>query len=186
LTKFLLGLPDKVVARLAYAIERDRAAGGTGLPHDEILKALLPRLRRIYEIRVREKQSLQRVLETLPRDLCAALPVRPMGGFGAFDGPLDLSDPPSERNFRRAEGLAKVFSGLAGPASRFGLDRRFRLSKAEIASSVGTLQRGLIREIRAARAGDYAESYRRPAMALCSFVLGLRAMEDLRRAKPLN
>src|SRR6185312_4535295 len=45
LTGFLGTLPGSVAARLAKAVEVDRLIGGTDLPHDEILRALRPRLR---------------------------------------------------------------------------------------------------------------------------------------------
>jgi len=45
LTTFLGSLPENVSLRLAKAVEVDRLAGGTGLPHDIILEALRPALR---------------------------------------------------------------------------------------------------------------------------------------------
>lgn len=45
LEAFLSGLPSKHAVTLADAIERDRLAGGRGLPHDLILNALRPVLR---------------------------------------------------------------------------------------------------------------------------------------------
>lgn len=44
LTDFLGQVPDEIAARLARAIEIDRLVGNTGLPHDDILKALRPQL----------------------------------------------------------------------------------------------------------------------------------------------
>jgi hypothetical protein len=44
LTHFLGQVPEDVAARLAKAIEVDRLIGNTGLPHDEILDALRPKL----------------------------------------------------------------------------------------------------------------------------------------------
>jgi hypothetical protein len=49
LSGFLGQLPQHVAARLAKAIEVDRLIGGTGLPHEEILQALRPQLRRAPE-----------------------------------------------------------------------------------------------------------------------------------------
>jgi hypothetical protein len=46
LTAFLGGLPERVALRLAKAVEVDRLAGGTALPHDLILEALRPVLRK--------------------------------------------------------------------------------------------------------------------------------------------
>jgi hypothetical protein len=45
LQSLLGGLPPKAAMRLARAIEVDRLAGGTILPHDMILNALRPTLR---------------------------------------------------------------------------------------------------------------------------------------------
>jgi hypothetical protein len=45
LSGFLGQLPEVVAARLAKAVEVDRLIGGTGLPHDVILRALRPQLR---------------------------------------------------------------------------------------------------------------------------------------------
>ena len=45
LSGFLGQLPETVAARLAKAVEVDRLIGGTGLPHDVILRALRPQLR---------------------------------------------------------------------------------------------------------------------------------------------
>jgi hypothetical protein len=44
---FLGTLPEALAARLAKAVEVDRLAGGTGLPHDLILDGLRPALRRL-------------------------------------------------------------------------------------------------------------------------------------------
>jgi hypothetical protein len=46
LTSFLGGLPDTAAARLAKAVEVDRLNGGKVLPHDLILDALRPAMRR--------------------------------------------------------------------------------------------------------------------------------------------
>jgi hypothetical protein len=46
LRKFLGSLPESLAARLAKAVEVDRLAGGSGLPHDLILDGLRPALRR--------------------------------------------------------------------------------------------------------------------------------------------
>jgi hypothetical protein len=45
LNGFLGQLPEPIAARLAKAVEVDRLIGGTGLPHDDILRALRPQLR---------------------------------------------------------------------------------------------------------------------------------------------
>ena len=45
LSGFLGQLPEHIAARLAKAVEVDRLVGGTGLPHEEILRALRPQLR---------------------------------------------------------------------------------------------------------------------------------------------
>ena len=45
LSGFLGRLPPHVATRLAKAVEVDRLVGGTGLPHDEILRSLRPQLR---------------------------------------------------------------------------------------------------------------------------------------------
>jgi hypothetical protein len=45
LNGFLGQLPEQIAARLAKAVEVDRLIGGTGLPHDDILRALRPQLR---------------------------------------------------------------------------------------------------------------------------------------------
>nr|TFG54656.1 MAG: hypothetical protein E4H34_02100 [Hyphomicrobiales bacterium] len=182
---FLSGLPDMLVARLAHAIECDRAAGGTGLPHGEILDVLRPRLRRLYESRQRERNILQQILETLLREVRNALPINAMGRVGAHDAPLDLSTVQDEKKFRRAVGFAQILSSLGGPAARFGMEDRLLEAKEEVASSVGALARGLVREIRAARRGDFAESYRRSALALCSHVMNHGELEELRRARPV-
>src|SRR5579862_3403459 len=47
LQAFLGGLPQAAAARLAKAVEIDRLAGGTVLPHDMILGALRPKLRHV-------------------------------------------------------------------------------------------------------------------------------------------
>src|ERR1700741_3230561 len=44
LSHFLGQVPEDVAARLAKAIEVDRLIGNTGLPHDDILDALRPKL----------------------------------------------------------------------------------------------------------------------------------------------
>jgi hypothetical protein len=49
LSGFLGQLPEAVAARLAKAVEVDRLIGGTGLPHDVILRALRPQLRQSPE-----------------------------------------------------------------------------------------------------------------------------------------
>ncbi len=172
-------------ARLAHAVELDRARGGTGLPHSEILDALRPRLRRIYEQRQREMGDLLRVLETAPREVRAALPIRTIGGFGMYDAPLDLSHPPVGEKFRRAEGFAQILGQLNGLAETYGLVRHLTTARAEMLSSVRTFQRGLIREIRASRRGDRAEEYRQPALKLCAQVLGDGEVAELKRAEPL-
>jgi hypothetical protein len=46
LTAFLGGLPGHVASRLAQAVELDRLADGTALPHEDILSGLRPALRR--------------------------------------------------------------------------------------------------------------------------------------------
>ncbi len=186
LTKFLSGLPEMRSARLAHAVELDRARGGTGLPHDEILNALRPRLRRLYEARKRERNALQRILETVPREIHNALPIKPMGGFGTNDAPLDLSTPPARKKFRRATGFAQILARLRGPAATYGMERHFLAARAEIVSSIRAFQRGLVRELRAARAGDFAEAYRRPALALGAKVLSGSELTDLQRARPIN
>ena len=58
LSGFLGRLPAHVAARLAKAVEVDRLVGGTGLPHDEILRALRPQLRTAAE-RVRMPTPLR-------------------------------------------------------------------------------------------------------------------------------
>lgn len=178
-------LPDKVSARLAHAVELDRARGGTGLPHRVILDALRPRLRRIYARRLREKRDLLRALEIAPREVRAALPIETMGGFGLHDAPLNLSRPPVEQAFRRAESFAHILAQLNGLAETYGLGRRLTIAQAEVVSTVRTLQRGLVREIRAARRGDHAEEYRRPVLNLCAEVLGAVEAAELKRARPL-
>jgi hypothetical protein len=45
LSGFLGQLPERIAARLAKAVEVDRLTGGTGLPHEDILRALRPQLR---------------------------------------------------------------------------------------------------------------------------------------------
>jgi hypothetical protein len=45
LNGFLGQLPEQIAARLAKAVEVDRLIGGTGLPHEDILRALRPQLR---------------------------------------------------------------------------------------------------------------------------------------------
>lgn len=50
LQAFLGSLPEAMAARLAKAVEVDRLAGGTALPHDLILDALRPALRRIAAV----------------------------------------------------------------------------------------------------------------------------------------
>ena len=177
-------LPDGVSARLAHVVERDRARGGTGLPHRVILDALRPRLRRIYELRQREKSDLLRVLEQAPRAVRAALPIRSIGGFGMQDAPLDLSHPPAGKQFLRAERFAQILSQLNGLAETYGLVRHLTTARAETVSSVRTFQRGLIREIRAARRGDLAEEYRQPALRLCAQVLGDGEVAELKHAEP--
>jgi hypothetical protein len=47
LREFLGCLPESLASRLAKAVEVDRLAGGTGLPHDMILAGLRPVLRRL-------------------------------------------------------------------------------------------------------------------------------------------
>ncbi|HTQ12888.1 MAG TPA: hypothetical protein VMH86_03355 [Rhizomicrobium sp.] len=47
LQEFLASLPETLAARLAKAVEVDRLAGGTRLPHDLILAGLRPVLRRV-------------------------------------------------------------------------------------------------------------------------------------------
>ena len=44
---FLGTLPEPLAARLAKAVEVDRLIGGTGLPHDDILRALRPQLKQL-------------------------------------------------------------------------------------------------------------------------------------------
>ena len=172
-------------ARLAHAVELDRAQGGTGLPHDEILDALRPRLRRLYETRKRERNALQRILETVPREIRNALPIKPMGGFGANDAPLDLSTPPAKKKFRRAAGFAHILASLRGPAANFGLERRLMAARHEVVSSIRSFQKGLVRELRAARAGDFAEAYRQPALALGAKLLSRSELAGLKRARPI-
>ena len=186
LKTFLTALPDMLSARLAHAVEQDRARGGTGLPHREILDALRPRLRRVYEIREREKKDLLRVLEVAPRAVRAALPIKTMGGFGPNDAPLDLSRPPVIEKFRRAEGFAQILTQLNGLAASYGLGQRLTTARAEIALTVRAFQRGLVREIRAARFGECAEAYRQPALELGAKVLGDGEVAELRRARPLG
>lgn len=186
LKQFLAALPDMLSARLAHAVEADRARGGTGLPHREILDALRPRLRRVYEMRSREKKDLLRVLEAAPREVRAALPIKTMGGFGMNDAPLDLSRPPVQKKFRRAEGFAQILTQLNGLAATYGLGKRLMTARAEMVSSVRMFQRGLVREIRAARCGDCAEAYRQPALELGAQVLGDGEVAELRRARPLG
>jgi hypothetical protein len=178
-------LPDMVLVRRAHAIEQDRARGGTGLPHQEILDALRPQLRRIYEQRRQEKRDLLRVLETVPRELRAALPIRTIGGFGVHDAPLDLRRSPVGREFRRAESFVQLFAQLNGLAETYGLKRRLTVAQTEMVSAVRALQRGLVREIRAARRGDLAEEYRQSALNLCARLLGEQEMAELKRARPL-
>lgn len=175
-----------ISARLAHAVELDRVRGGTGLPHHEILDALRPRLRRLYEVREREKKDLQRVLEVAPREIRGVLPIRKMGGFGINDAPLDLSRPPARKKFRRAEGFAQILTQLNGVAARYGLENRLNVARAETVSSVRAFQRGLVREIRAARNGDCAEAYRQPALELGAKILDERELAELRRARPLG
>jgi hypothetical protein len=50
LSGFLGQLPSAAMARLAKAVEVDRLTGGTGLPHDEILRALRPALRQSHQV----------------------------------------------------------------------------------------------------------------------------------------
>lgn len=50
LSNFLGQVPEDVAARLAKAIEVDRLIGNTGLPHDEILDALRPKLVKVPAI----------------------------------------------------------------------------------------------------------------------------------------
>jgi len=173
-------------ARLAHAVEADRARGGTGLPHREILDALRPRLRRVYEVREQEKKDLLRVLEVAPREVRAALPIKTMGGFGMNDAPLDLSRPPIRKKFRRAEGFAQILAQLNGLAASYGMGQALMTARAEIALSVRAFQRGLVREIRAARSGDCAEAYRQPALELAAKVLGDGEVAELRHARPLG
>ena len=173
-------------ARLAHAVELDRTRGGTGLPHREILDALRPRLRRVHEVGEREKKDLLRVLEAAPREVRDALPIKTMGGFGMNDAPLDLSRPPVRKKFRRAEGFAQILAQLNGLAATYGLGQRLITARAETVSSVRAFQRGLVREIRAARTCDCAEAYRQPALELGAKVLGDRELAELRRVRPLG
>ena len=46
LSGFLASLPESVASRLARAVEVDQLGGGNALPHDEIMAALRPTLRR--------------------------------------------------------------------------------------------------------------------------------------------
>ena len=172
-------------ARLAHAVEQDRVRGGTGLPHRVILDALRPRLRRIYERRLREKRDLLRVLEMAPREVRAGLPIGTMGGFGSHDAPLNLRDAPVGKTIQRAESFAQVLTQLGGLAETHGLGQRLTISRAEVVASVRTLQRGLVREIRVARRGDHAEEYRHLALNLCAQVLGAAEVAELKRARPL-
>jgi hypothetical protein len=59
LSGFLGSLPEHVAARLAKAVEVDRLIGGTGLPHDVILRALRPQLRQATD-RTGRMQTPQR------------------------------------------------------------------------------------------------------------------------------
>jgi len=185
LVKFLSGLPELLCARFAHAVELDRVRGGTGLPHGEILEALRPSLRRLYEKQKRERLALQRVLETVPREVRNALPIKQMGGFGAHDAPLDLSAPPASNKFRRAEGFTQILAKLRGPAATYGLERHLKAARSEVSSLIRLFQRGLVRELRAARACDFAEAYRQPALALGGKVLSDSELALLQRAKPV-
>jgi hypothetical protein len=184
LVKFLSALPERLSARLAQAVELDRVRRGTVLPHGEILEALRPSLRRLYERQKQEKNTLQRVLETVPREVRNALPIRQIGGFGAYGAPLDLRASPASNKFRRAERLAQILAKLRGPAVTYGLEHSLAAARTEVSSSIRLFQRGLVRELRAARAGDFAEGYRQPALALGAKVLNDSELLELRRAKP--
>jgi hypothetical protein len=58
LSGFLGQLPEPVAARLAKAVEVDRLIGGTGLPHDQILTALRPQLRKTPPVRTITPQRM--------------------------------------------------------------------------------------------------------------------------------
>ena len=184
LAQFFDNLSDGIISRLAYAVTLDLADGGTGLPHRDILDVLRPRLRRIDEVRQRERSDLLRVLERAPREVRAALPMRTVGGFGGHDAPLDLSQSPAERKFHRAESFAQILAQLNGVAETYGLARRLTIAREETVLSVRAFQRGLIREIRASRRENHAEEYRQHALKLCALLLGNSEVMNLKRARP--
>ena len=186
LAAFLSGLPEALSARLADEVEIDRAGGGTGLPHGDILEALRPNLRRISEKQNREKAALQRVIETVPREVRNALPFGQLGGYGAQDSPLDLSAPPAGNKFHRAQSFVQILASLRGPALTHRLEHRLEAARSEISSSIRQFQTGLVRELRAVRSCDFAEAYRQPALALGARIMSESELAELRRVKAVN
>jgi hypothetical protein len=90
---FLGALPDSAALRLAQAVEQDRLAGGSNLPHALILEGLQP------------------ALERVPDRILAPLPVLIAGLYRGGPHIPDLSSAPDADLAAQAKQLAELVGG---------------------------------------------------------------------------
>jgi hypothetical protein len=175
-------VPRAFLVNLAAAVAADRAAGGTGLPHDTLLSLLNAQLRRADEEREEERKDTESVLRTAPREIAAALPFSSFGGFGATAAPLDFSQPPDPDRLRHAAERVSLLIGLDRIAALHGLEKELFAVRAEVASLVRVLKKELMRELRAPRFAAEAEAYRGPVLRLSRDILAEWELGELEQA----
>lgn len=121
LKDFLRQLPESAVGRLAAAVEADRLAGNTGLPHEVILDALRPKLAvvELPPVAAPERDPLddldayaQTIRASRPADFDEHALIENLGVFAVLSGVLmrEIGINPDDR---RAQRLAKYRSSVA-------------------------------------------------------------------------
>jgi hypothetical protein len=167
---------------LVSAFEADRARGGEGLPHDEILGAIHFRLRRIEESNRWERKEIENALINAPREIRRALPFAPFGGFGATAAPFDLSQAPDAEKLDHAEDYVRRLEALDASAERYGLESELRTARGEVAAILREAASELSKELRSPRSSAAAEAFKQPVLRLARNVLAKWEVQGLEAA----
>ena len=178
-------LPHRFVVRLAEAICEDRAHGGSGLPHAELLDLLDYQIRRAHEHESEKRKDIETALASAPEEVRKALPFSSFGGFGPNTAPLDLSEPPDAAKFVAAESNVRLLLDIERVAVEYGLGSELSAARMEVAALVRALRVALERELRTTRFAAHAEAYRERALALGREILApweVKELESLPKA----
>jgi hypothetical protein len=156
----LLGrVAGPLAVRLAEAVEADRLAGGTSLPHAAILESLTPALRR-------NDGMMEAFAERAAHEIWAALPVQSAGAFAGGPAVPDLTRAPGMEASARALVRARMID-----------------CDGETAATLRSYSDHLVRESRTAFGEKRDNAKRCLALAadLTGILLGADEAENLRR-----